>query len=858
MERSTVFSATKTKIEEELKSPNFILSKAVINKFAREIYNRLAGLDNNSIKDITNSLYREFEYELDEHTISLETKEQGLTISDPKNHQKWSLTNTEWYYWDLHKKFISDSYKRKDAKNWVKIIKSIDNETTNLLKLLENPLRKEFNTKGLVIGYVQSGKTANFTALISKAMDVGYKLVVVLAGMHNSLRSQTQQRLDNELLGYIDNQNSDKRNIMDFYHNQNHRPQRVTTSKYFFDDKVIEGEFKANMEALHDKVDLKSKKNVVIGVIKKNVNVLKKFNLWLNRSKDYNLSNIPILVIDDEADQASVDGNFYSNQKKGIDIQNVTETNKQINILLNKFNRNAYIGYTATPFANCFIPADIIEYENLYPHSFIHFLPKPPSYFGAKEIFGNEEIKKSFVVSNQIGLKNNVRKEIQQGRLPECLSRAIFNFLISFGIRVLRKEVAKPMSMLVHIDHTIITQKHTHKVIKDEILEIKNILKYDSSATKKIISDLKKEYLYNKNVASKLKEKNDFFSFEETLIAIKKHLNLIEVIQVHSESEDEIDYTEKPNLKIIAVGGNKLSRGLTLEGLMTTYFLRDSKMADTLMQMGRFFGYRDKYIDLMKIFCPRHLVESFEYLIDLETDLRDEVSRYKYELNENGELMTPKDFAPCVRAHKKMKPSGKMGNSKRFRKTFGGGIRQTKYFKLNDFKELEENYKTTEKFFEKIMSKGNSLKASFNKAGKVFYDVNVMIVIEFLKNFKVYKEDVDVDSIINYLIELKLNNINIGIADLKSDKKRREKFGEIGDFALVQRSRMRIEKEGYYNIGALSSPGDLTMDLQKNKKRENPLIIIYRIDKNSKKMKVDAGSREDLFYNIQKKSQNQF
>jgi hypothetical protein len=834
---------------------NKLLIKEHIEEFAKFDIFKIS-LSSEEKLHIYDSLIDKFEYEINKNSIEVT---QGITLSDPKRHNPWTPEKGG-FYWGIHKTFISNIYKKKDPDHWKEIIKSIDGETDSLLSLIEDPNREEFDSKGLVIGYVQSGKTANFTALISKAMDAGYKMIVVLAGMHNSLRQQTQARLDKELFGYDDYHNQSDNILNSYMHdgelNRDRRPKRVTKTAYIdaSDEAISDGEFNQQIEKLSDLLNHRDKYNKVVAVIKKNVTVLKKINAWIERCPKEIRDRTPILIIDDEADQASIDGNYLKNVRQGKNIEdNVTETNNQILIMLDSFIKSSFIGYTATPLANCFIHPD---FKGLYPHNFIHFLPKPPSYFGAEKIFGSDEIKKCYTVTENIETKQIAGNQINLGELPESLNRAIYNFLISFGVRLLRGEINKPMAMLVHIDHLVLTQKTTYELINQRLDVINSVINQNTEQSRSLILELEEEYNFNKEKSEVLCHKENIsrnmFTFPDVLEQIKLYFNKIEVKQVHSRSEDELNYVKQPDLKVIAIGGNKLSRGLTLEGLMTTYFLRNTDLADTLMQMGRFFGYRGGYSDLMKIFCHEKILDNFTYLIDVENDLRDEVSRYKIE----GK--TPVDFAPTVRAHISMKPTGKMGNSQRFKHTYGSSSVQTTYFDLQNINILKYNYDLMTQFVNQLNEDYKLDDPKFKKtSGKVFYNVKLEDILSFLNNFKVVENDLSIKDIINYLTDKGLNLINVGVPSLSGNSKKTS-FGNIGDFSLVNRSRLdKTFKNGTYNIKALTAPLDWFMDLdngvEDDFKRDSPLLLLYRIDKNSKNER-NSKVRLDLFEGIENKT----
>jgi len=253
----------------------------------------------------------------------------------------------------------------------------------------------------------------------------------------------------------------------------------------------------------------------------------------------------------------------------------------------------------------------------------------------------------------------------------------------------------------------------------------------------------------------------------------------------------------------------------------------------------------------MRVYCTERISTEFEYLIALESDLRSEVSRYK------DEGLTPLDFAPTVRAHSRMRPSGKMGNATRFRNNLGSTIIQTKYFKLKDKKFIEINNGIVKGLVNQLVTdnKGKPEKPLNKKCpGKVFYNVNVNTVISFLREYKLAINDFSADDVIRYIDKKGFKKINVGIADLMSSDN--IEFGNAGSFALVKRSRKTTEyDDGFFNIGTLAEQRHLEMDIKNSeegvKTRKIPLLVLYRIDSNSKA--TTGEGRLDLFKGINNK-----
>ena len=380
------------------------------------------------------------------------------TISDKENHIEWYdrylKNDPDRYHWNRLERFTYDNLSKNfGSEKAAEIIQNLDSDTDSIISLMEDPSREVFDSKGLVVGYVQSGKTANFTSLIAKAVDAGYKLIIILAGIHNVLRKQTQVRLDQELTGMDDLNLAKSGKIFIEEPSDIKRWIRLTNAGPF-----DEGEF--NYASKDPFNSLAKRKNPIIAVIKKNVTVLDSVITYIEESDDKAKESIPLLLIDDEADQASVDGNANS---KNTDP---TATNQRIRILLELFQRKAYVGYTATPFANVLIDMNNRggNFGNdLYPRNFIASLSEPKGYFGSKIIFQGE-LSENFVkgIPSSIEEKKSLLKRIE---VTQSLEDAIYNFLIGCAIRDNRGDSLAPMSMLIHVSHLINDQKKVFKLI---------------------------------------------------------------------------------------------------------------------------------------------------------------------------------------------------------------------------------------------------------------------------------------------------------------------------------------------------------------------------------------------------------
>ena len=563
---------------------------------------------------------------------------------------------SKWPFWNRYKYYLEHQKGFEPA-----AIQGVDEMTDKILDRFFNPLKTDviINKKGLVVGQVQSGKTANYTGLICKAADTGFNLIIVLAGIHNNLRSQTQLRLDEGFLGFD---------------TQFERASTKETTKIGvglipgFED-AIANSYTTNAE----KGDFTSRSANTAGfnfnapqpallVVKKNSSVLKRLNTWLNtHAENGKINNKSLLMIDDEADNASINTNASN--------EDPTTINKYICSILNKFNRTAYVGYTATPFANIFIPLDD---TNLFPRDFIINLPAPSTYIGPDKVFGtsltpddtNDDLLPivtpindfhSFVPNKH--KKDDVKPSLNE--VPESLRLAIKCFIVTCAIRILRGQEHKHNSMLIHVSRFQSWQNH----IKDLVSRVFNYYKQEIEVgDKMVLEELRYvfevdrgDYKSYKTTTQTILE-SKFKSIDDSLIIHKwedvkgqlyKSVQKIAVKTIKGSSKDALTYYDNKDegISVIAIGGDKLSRGLTLEGLSISYFLRASKMYDTLMQMGRWFGYRSGYVDLCRLFTSSELNEWYRHITLASEELREEFS-YLYEVGG-----TPEDYALRVRNH---------------------------------------------------------------------------------------------------------------------------------------------------------------------------------------------------------------
>jgi len=611
-----------------------------------------SGIDTTQLKNELLSTYR---VRVDLFKILVGKERREPWIKDYKaNHsaEYWAFWNRYRHYLEQSKGFSPD------------IIDKIDKLTESTLDKLFDPTLQDIkiDKKGLVVGQVQSGKTANYTGLICKAADAGFNLIIVLAGIHNNLRSQTQLRLDEDFLGF-DTQferaytlNLTSKRGVGLLHDF---PPAIANSITTSSDK---GDFtKRAAETLGVNFDTPQP---ILLVVKKNATVLKRLSTWLaSQTETVNgkktITNKSLLIIDDEADNASI------NTKK--ENESPTAINHLIRNIIGLFNRSGYVGYTATPFANIFIPLDE---DNLFPRDFIINLPAPSNYIGPDKIFGtsiipddsNDDLLPIVRPINDFGTFVPDKHKMDDEKpldLPESLKLAIKCFILTCSVRIARGQDKKHNSMLVHVSRYKSWQNDIKDLVENQFLYYKRGIEQN---IEQIIEEFRHvyevdtpDYISFKTTTSNIKNstfkdidtKLSIHSWEEILPLLYRAVVKIEVKSINGGSADALNYydNEKAGISVIAIGGDKLSRGLTLEGLSVSYYLRASKMYDTLMQMGRWFGYRPGYVDLCRLFTSRELNEWFRHITMASEELRDEFNF----LADSGS--TPEDYALKVRTH---------------------------------------------------------------------------------------------------------------------------------------------------------------------------------------------------------------
>jgi len=585
--------------------------------------------------------------EIDAAIVNLEerysiTMDTGTLLKE-ENYKKWyhnSKAERGTDYWDRYIRYLVNDVNLPQA-----VINKIDEASEDIMDVLGDPISgTDFQRKGLIIGSVQSGKTSNYTALINKAADSGYKVIILLTGTIEKLRKQTQGRIDEGFVG-MDSRNKkiNKRNTYlgaGKYNNKVNVASFTTTEKDF------------DLKGLN--MRLSSVADPVIFVIKKNKSILEKLHYWLkgkNADQSTGMIDFPLLLIDDEADNASVNTNDPDKDPTAI--------NKGIRNLLKLFRKYSYVAFTATPFANIFIDPqlEVESNDDLFPKDFIYLLEQPSNYVGPLEMYSEKGqyhymIRYNDDMENVLELKHKNGSQIST--LPRSLKTSILLFLLANAVRDLRGQEKKHRSMLIHVSRFISVQKAVQEQVKNYFNFAKEQIKhYALSETEEpFIQELHDlfEKEYGKGQATYGEKSFKKKEIEEQWSAIKRVLyKAISPIQVHTvnsgSASQRMNYDEyEEGLRLIAIGGLSLARGLTLEGLTISYFYRNTKMYDTLMQMGRWFGYRDGYSDLCRLWTSQESAGWYEHIAEATEELRHEIKRM------SRENKRPIDFGLRVRS----------------------------------------------------------------------------------------------------------------------------------------------------------------------------------------------------------------
>lgn len=677
-----------------------------------------------------------------------------VLLGNYEHERNWYTSKKDQYpsfFWDRYRSYLrNDGWSPNVLHDFE--IRSID----KMIDLLGDPsVEESFSRKGLIMGDVQSGKTSNYIGLISKAADAGYKVIILLTGIIESLRRQTQIRVEEGFIGY----DVDSREWVGVGNIASGMIPKSPTSRSN-DFTGISGD--------NTMAQFLSSNEPFIFITKKNPNTLKKIRESIQR---INLKppkkkiDTSLLIIDDEADNASVNTN-----SAGYDP---TKINAEIRLLIDLFTKSNYVGFTATPFANVFIDpesqSDMYK-EDLFPKDFIFSLSSPSSYFGAEKMF----IKKPYDTIQLIEDYNEHfpvkhKSDWNGNELFGSLHDAINAFLIVNAIRDLRENNLKNShrSMLINVSRFIKVHEQISFLVSNKLEKTLNAIRYSSKLSKQ-------EYLKNSYIKELFDVYNEQyrneFTWDDVFSIIFESTKDIQVVKITSKDKKGLlDYekNKEKGLRVIVIGGLTLSRGITLEGLTISYLYRNTQTFDVLMQMGRWFGYRTKpknFEDLCRVWMLETTVDYFteitRSIVELKSDFRKMIEEEK----------TPYEFGIRVRNESDemgITSSNKMRSSKKYIHVddLYGKVLETPFISAKKVI-IESNYAKTEKFLTRIG-------AIIEEKNIVAKDVEASIVLDYLTDLNVHDANriryFEKDTILNFLRDEKYTKFDVAVINGKNE-----------------------------------------------------------------------------------------
>jgi hypothetical protein len=710
-------------------------------------------------------------------------------------HEKWFLDakKGDMQYSERTLKYLTNCGKDSLPANVVRVL---DNVTDEIMDCLGDPKTNGFKRYGLVMGEVQSGKTNTYAMMTCKAADTGYRVIILLTGTTELLRQQTQKRMDRLFVG----ENSGRQNgIFDGNKYIGSGSIKADVGKGIITLTSSVKDFRKDFTAAIN-MPLSKVENIVFMAVKKNKSILKNLHSWLRSELPANKKtfSMPMLFIDDEADNASIN--------TASDPAENTAINKGIKSILSLFDSYTYVGFTATPYANIFINPDV---ENdIYPHDFIYCLNSPSNYISPVSMF-EENGSNSFMLRDipvgdkglpEIPYKHT--KELVINKLPETLIDAVNCFLLSCAVRDIWGQTSDHMSMLINVSRFTNVQERVKELVDEYLYEVKNSVKaYAALGSEEALGDghiRKIKESWDRDYQKTIPSLDDrAATWEQVLKMLPSSINPICVRSVNQKNGPQnLDYDGSKNgLRVIAVGGNSLSRGLTLKGLCVSYFYRRAESYDTLMQMGRWFGYRDTYRELCRVWMTAESCEWYAYIAEATEELRGEFNR----MRELGS--TPDHFGFRVRndlggllvtARNKMRYTG----DRMITKCVSGEMIWTSYIDTDNDR-VDFNDVLVGDFLNDIEKASPSFFNQFTK-NRVWTKIPAEEVVQFLNRYKHpaldYSFDVDaVTRIINETPELS----SWDVAVQQGSSSRTFRFcGEMESKAVLRSSFSKKTEEG--------------------------------------------------------------
>jgi hypothetical protein len=655
-------------------------------------------------------------------SISMDT---GLALV--AEHLPWLSARKptiEPFYWERFQELLM-------KKDWPpKVVTTMDRVTDDILDLLGNPLQEgSWARRGLVVGDVQSGKTATYIALCCKAGDAGYRLIILMTGTLESLRRQTQERLDEGFVG-LDSSGELTKIRTGRAVGVGLIDPRKSAGVFTSRDKDFN---KTLLNALGFRLDIFQ--NPVLVVVKKNKHILENLEKWLT---EFNAGpnkkiDAPVLVIDDEADSASVNTRPTN--------EDPTAINRRIRSLLRLFTHSSYVGFTATPFANVFIDPETDDEmlgSDLFPRDFIYSLEAPSNYLGPQSVFAEDPTVAPLreIVGGELTFPDGHKSTLCVEALPATLEEAARAFLLTTTIRDLRGEGRSHRSMLVNVSRFTAVQDQVATLLHTWLSKVQQDIRNFSQLPP--VEALRNETIKALHATWRKEFSDRGFDWPAVQAALVNGALPVVIQAVNQRTgAASLDYAKhrENGLRVIAVGGNSLSRGLTLEGLSTSYFFRNSQMYDTLLQMGRWFGYRDGYVDLCRVWLTDDAMHWYAHITMATDELRAEFRRMRQQDS------TPKEFGLKVRAHPDsliVTAQNKMRQSKLVERviSISGESLETPRLKTNE-NVLRANKITVERFLDGLRAAGHPIGES-RLHNPFWRAVPKQHVVDLLRDFDVH------------------------------------------------------------------------------------------------------------------------
>ncbi|MGW0283624.1 Z1 domain-containing protein [Streptomyces sp. NPDC003236] len=765
-------------------------------------------------------------------------QEDSSALQNDEGHVPWladAKNDREWAFWQRYERFLM--YLRNLP---LQVVRGIDRSTDEVLGELEDPQRPgPWRRTGLVIGQVQSGKTGQFIGLATKAADAGYRLIVVFAGVHNDLRAQTQLRIDEGFLGFdtqyqlrSDEKGANRYIGVGAMSGSERLPVASLTNS------AEKGDFDRKTAS---KANLPIGNFPVVLVVKKHPKIINYLRTWVTEVhgvKDPEtgrkiVRDVPLFVIDDEADNASIN--------TADPEANPTAINAAIRELVQSFDKASYVGYTATPFANIYIDPDAdhdLLGSDLFPDSFIRTLRAPSNYLGPERLFGLRAYSEDEDDIEPLPLVRHVddtalwmpdkhkSSHVPRTDLPATLIRAIQSFVLTCAARRARGQVNVHNSMLVHVTRFTNVQGHVRDQVDDYVRLLQNTLRDRyGTASSHLLAEL--QQLWNEDFVPTTAyfpvDEAQRLTWEEVAAELLPAIQKFQVKAINGAAKDALDYYENRHkgLSVIAVGGQKLSRGLTLEGLSISYYLRASKTYDTLLQMGRWFGYRPAYEDLCRLYTTPTLESAYEEI----TAATDELRRDIEEMAALG--LTPRQFGLKVRTSSlglSITAANKMRQGTKVRLSYSGELAESTIFPLssgipeNNFEKLQEFVKQLQQFTTPhIDEQSGSL---------VWRGISPEEVATFFDTYQAAKESnrIRPNFIAGYIRQCarygELGNWTVRLVGRRDSSASPDVAGHTLGLVTRAASKTGVQSETRHTIKRVLSPRDESLDLDPDQREE--------------------------------------